>query len=43
MKYDFIIIGCGISALYLLYLLRNQNLKVCILEKNRTLVVASNL
>ena len=33
MKYDFIIIGCGISALYLLYLLRNQNLKVCILEK----------
>ena len=33
MKYDFIIIGCGISALYLLYLLQKQNLKVCILEK----------
>ena len=34
-KYDFIIIGCGISCLYLLKLIKesNINLKICILEK----------
>ena len=32
-KYDFIIIGCGISCLYLLKLLKPLNLKIAILEK----------
>lgn len=35
MKYDIIIIGCGISSLFFLYNLhkKNSNLKVCIIEK----------
>jgi monoamine oxidase len=33
-KYDIIIIGCGISCLYFLFLCRAHNLRVCILEKS---------
>ena len=33
-KYDIIIVGCGISCLYFLYLCRSRNLRVCILEKS---------
>jgi len=32
-KYDFIIIGCGISCLYFLKKVQHLNLKICILEK----------
>ena len=38
MKYDIIIIGCGISALFYLYRLQkmNSNSKIAILEKGST-------